>query len=80
MKKLTDKKIKKIIQDCAFTIQGKEWRIFKKSDYYKWIKEHKERELARQEYWFRRSKPTLEDCVRDCAGQFLQAIRYLNLK
>jgi hypothetical protein len=74
MKKLTDKKIKKIIQDCAFTIQGKEWRIFKKSDYYKWIKEYKESDTTKFLEF------TLEDQVRGSAGQFLQAIRYLNLK
>jgi hypothetical protein len=72
MKKLTDKKLKEILKNWSFEIEGKHWRLFKKSDYYRWIKEHKDGELVDGLEW------SLEDCVRDCAGQFLQAIRYLN--
>ena len=73
MEKLTDKKIKKIIQDCSFTIEGKEWRVFKKSEYYQWIREHREGIIVEGMEW------TLENCVRDSARQFMQAIRFLNL-
>jgi hypothetical protein len=66
MKKLTDKKLKEILKNCSFEINGKQWRIFKKSQYYKWIFEIDE-------------EFTLHERVRDCAGQFMQAIRYLNL-
>lgn len=72
MKKLSDKQLKKMIQDCSFEIEGKQWLIFKKSDYYQWIQEHKEGELVDGLEW------SLEDCVRDCAGNFMKAIRYLN--
>lgn len=72
MKKLSDKKIKEIIQNCSYEIEGKYWRVFKKSDYYQWIRDHKEGRLVDGLEW------TLENCVRDCAGQFLQAIRFLN--
>jgi len=67
MKKLSDKKIKEILKNCSFEIEGKQWRIFKKSQYYKWIFEIDE-------------EFTLNERVRDFAGQFVQAIRYLNLK
>ncbi len=66
MKQLTDKQLKQILKDCSFTIEGKRWRVFKKSQYYKWIFEIDE-------------DFTLNERVRDSAGQFMQAIRYLNL-
>ena len=66
MKKLTDKKLKEILKNCSFEINGKQWRIFKKSQYYKWIFEIDE-------------EFTLNERVRNLAGHFMQAIKYLNL-
>lgn len=66
MKKITDKQLKQILKNCFFTIEGKRWRVFKKSQYYKWIFEIDE-------------DFTLNERVRKYAGQFMEAIRYLNL-
>jgi len=66
MKKLTDKRLKEILKNCSFEIEGKHWRIFKKSQYYKWIFEIDE-------------EFTLNQRALRHAGQFMQAIKYLNL-